>query len=129
MIGFRADAEKQGIVFVDRLTNMPRIQMNVRHLLRAFEHAHRTIQNRLGNIDRFRRLLLALWNWEHRRRYFLPNDSDQPRGPSENGDSDADESPEDGRLPALRCGGWLGSLALNRLLMSESPIGNFRGRI
>jgi hypothetical protein len=39
---------------------------------------------------------------------FAPNDSDQPRGPSEDGVSDAEESSEDGRLPALRCGGWIG---------------------
>ncbi len=38
-----------------------------------------------------------------------PNDSDQRRGPSEDGVSDAGESPEDGRLPALRCGGWIGA--------------------
>ena len=39
----------------------------------------------------------------------LPNVSDQPRGPSEDGVTDADESCEDGRLPALRCGDWFGS--------------------
>jgi hypothetical protein len=33
-----------------------------------------------------------------------PNDSDQPRGPSEEGFFDAGKSPEDGRLPALRWG-------------------------
>src|SRR3989337_4449567 len=39
-----------------------------------------------------------------------PIDPDPPRGPSEDGVSNAGESPEDGRLPALRCGGWLGGL-------------------
>src|SRR5688572_1444314 len=34
----------------------------------------------------------------------LLNAKAQPRGPSEDGVSDASESPEDGRLPALRCG-------------------------
>src|SRR5688572_30468832 len=38
-----------------------------------------------------------------------PNVKDQARGPSEDGVSDADESPDNGRLPALRCGGWFGS--------------------
>jgi hypothetical protein len=38
----------------------------------------------------------------------LPNDSDQPRGPSENGVSAAGKSFEDGRLPALRCDDWFG---------------------
>jgi hypothetical protein len=33
----------------------------------------------------------------------LPNVPDQPRGPREDELSDADEAPEDGRLPALRC--------------------------
>lgn len=40
-------------------------------------------------------------------RMVLPNVTDQPRGPSEDGVSDADESSDDGRLPALRCGRWL----------------------
>src|SRR5688500_14326844 len=40
------------------------------------------------------------------------NVPDQPRGPSEDGVSDADESPEDGRLPALCCGAWLALLVL-----------------
>ena len=39
----------------------------------------------------------------------VPNDSDQPRGPSEDEVSDAGKSSEGGRLPALRCGGWFGS--------------------
>lgn len=32
--------------------------------------------------------------------------SDQPPGPCEDGVSEAGESPDDGRLPALRCGGF-----------------------
>jgi hypothetical protein len=42
--------------------------------------------------------------------FHLANVSGQPRGPSEDEILDADESPEEGRLPALRCDDWLGSV-------------------
>ena len=48
-----------------------------------------------------------------------PNVPDQPRGPSEDGVSDAGESPEDGRLPALRCGDWFGSSFLSSVINSS----------
>ncbi len=41
--------------------------------------------------------------------FLPPIDLAQPRGPKEEGASGSDESPEDGRLPALRCGDWIGS--------------------
>jgi hypothetical protein len=40
---------------------------------------------------------------------FRRTTKDQPRGPGEDGVSDTGESSEDGRLPALRCGGWIGT--------------------
>ncbi len=44
--------------------------------------------------------------------------SGQPRGPSEDGVSDAGKSPEDGQLPALCCTGWLGRVLVDSTVMA-----------
>jgi hypothetical protein len=54
----------------------------------------------------------------------LPNDSDQPRGSSEDKVSDADESPEEGRLPALRCSAWFGSDFFESIIVVKTIAGD-----
>ena len=50
--------------------------------------------------------------WNFMKCSFCRTTIGQPRGPSEDGVSDSEESPEDGRLPALSCTGLLGWLVM-----------------
>jgi hypothetical protein len=76
----------------------------------AVKAAHIADPSETTNVTRFS----DVWN----DMILLPNVSDQPRGAGSDGVADTDESLEDGRLPALCCGDWIGSFRAPRISSS-----------